>query len=186
MTNHARKSPPFFLIIILFIVCFVTACMQARVVPPAFKGVFTRGYSEWELKKIAEFDGRIDELMRTWPIEYTYKLSTETLVFYVGNKGVTELVFNEDGSLFASHYRKWSKPLREFQTLQVGTDVMTVYELDPSGHYPLLFAGDPLPFSAHYTCDGYYVYIAYSSDSEQAGCIESISIESFFGFPKPE
>lgn len=185
MLNQAHRRKLYCLVIVLISTCSAAVWMHARAVPPAFRGIFTRGYSEWELKQIARFEGPIDELSNTWPIEYTYQRSTDTRVFYVGPTGVTCVCFDEEGQFDVSHYRKWSKPLQAFEALQVGTDMMSVYEMDPNGHYPFFTAGDPMYFSAHYTSDGYYVSISYGSESEQSGCLESISVLNLFGFPEP-
>ena len=173
------------LITISVFALFAIAYMHARSVPAAFRCLFTRGYSERELIKIAQFSGHINELASRYPIEYTCKMFNYTYVFYVGSTGLTLLIVDEEGYCGARHYRTWSKPLEEFQTLQIGTDILSVYELDPGGHYPLLFGGDPLPFSAHYTSDGYYLCISYSDEGD-AYRIKAISMENFFNFPMPE
>lgn len=120
-------------------------------------------YDDWELQKVVEFEGNIDQLNDKYPIECIRKNNPGYRVSYPGNDKVAVILYDNSGKKISGVIYNTERSKSDFGALIKGESLDEVLKTDPDGEYLFLYTGknDTPKASSHYTNDGYLISIEY-------------------------
>lgn len=127
----------------------------------------TKIYDNAELAAIASFEGSLEELDASYPIECIREIPAGYRISYCGDTDLASLLFDNSGQKIMGRVYQMSKSKSSFDNLSIGKSLDDVMELDPDGIYLFLYTGrnDSPRHSIHYTVDGYLIVIEYDEEN---------------------
>lgn len=135
---------------------------------PSEKNVFElikTTYDNSLLDTIKNYNGTLDEINASYPIECIRKSGYLYRVEYLGNSQIVSVFFDEFGQKVWAHKFFIQSDREAFEKLEVGDSLDKVRSIDPNGAYYFLHTGRNEPkYSEHYTRDGFLITVVYDGE----------------------
>lgn len=135
-------------------------------------------YSDEQLSEISAFIGTKDDILSRYHTgnpqivrilqnpNDTTSIEEGHLVVYRGKTKVLILTFDSYGNKLSSEFHNMTVNKNAFDTICIGSSLLEVQTIDPSGGYLFLYTGTNKPrVSTHYTTDGFLINIMYDKNN---------------------